>query len=208
MVCVCPTMPKRGAVTSTTRRSRSSLWPVMRPCTGAVKPSAATSPGTSCTRPSVIKIAPATRSCGTSESAEESAVNNRVPSVSPSACPASTKRTSKPGIWPSRSASAARAASVCCRRSPKSWLGLLSMTTAATEVSGSRSSRVIEGLASASTNSASAMARTNAARARAKTSRSESTSAIAAAAHTMYAGTRGEKEIPRFNVSSPVFVAC
>src|SRR5947199_6896087 len=42
MVCVCPTMPKRGAVTSTTRRSRSSLWPVIRACTGAAKPSAAT----------------------------------------------------------------------------------------------------------------------------------------------------------------------
>src|SRR6266567_1539547 len=156
MVCVCPTMPKRGAVTSTTRRSRSSLWPVISPCTGAAKPSAATSPGTSCTRPSVMKMAPATRSWGTSESAEDSAVNNRVPSVSPSAWPASTKRTSMPAMRPSRSASAARTASVCCKRSPNSWLGLLSMTTAATEVSGSRSSRVIDGLASASTNSASA----------------------------------------------------
>ena len=42
-------------------------------------------------------------------------------------------------------------------RSPNSWLGLLSTTTTATEVSGSRSSRVSDGLASASTNSASAM---------------------------------------------------
>ena len=55
----------------------------------------------------------------------------------------------------------ARTASVCCVRSPNSWLGLLSMTTAATEVSGSRSSRVNDGLASASTNSASATMRTD-----------------------------------------------
>src|SRR5262249_13608721 len=110
MVWVCPTMPKRGAVTSTTRRSRSSLWPVIRACTGAAKPSAATSPGTSCTRPSVMKMAPATRSWGTSESAEDSAVNNRVPSVSPSAWPASTKRTSMPAMRASRSASATRPA--------------------------------------------------------------------------------------------------
>ena len=51
-------------------------------------------------------------------------------------------------------------------RSPKPWLGLLSMMTAATEVSGSRSSRVNEGLASASTRQASAPARTKAPRAR------------------------------------------
>src|SRR5262249_8027322 len=78
----------------------------------------------------------------------------------------------------------ARTASVCCMRSPTSWLGLLSMTTAATEVSGSRSSRVIDGLASASTNSASASVRTKAARVRANTSRSEIANATATAAHT------------------------
>src|SRR5262249_12115352 len=200
MVCVCPTMPKRGAVTSTTRRSRSSLCPVISPCTGAAKPSAATSPGTSGTRPSVMKMAPATRSWGTSESAEDSAVNKRVPSVSPSAGRASTSRPSMPAMRPSRSASAARTASVCCKRSPNSWLGLLSMTTAATEVSGSRSSRVIDGLASASTNSASASVRTKAARVRANTSRSEIANATATAAHTTEAGTRGANEIPRFNL--------
>ena len=62
--------------------------------------------------------------------------------------------------------SAARAASVCFARSPKFWLGLLSTTTTATEVSGSRSSRVSDGLASASTSSASASARTSAPRLR------------------------------------------
>ena len=61
---------------------------------------------------------------------------------------------------PSRSASCARAASVCLRRSPKLWLGLLSTTTATTDDSGSRSSRVNDGLASASTIRRSASART------------------------------------------------
>ncbi len=113
MVCDWPTMPKRGVVTSTTRRSRSLRVPVISACTGALKPSAAASAGTSWTRPSVIRIAPATRSGGTSASAALSAENSRVPSVSPSASPASTKRTSRPGMRPSRSASCARAASVC-----------------------------------------------------------------------------------------------
>jgi hypothetical protein len=36
-----PTMPKRGADTSTTRRSRSSARPVTRACSGAAKPSSA-----------------------------------------------------------------------------------------------------------------------------------------------------------------------
>ena len=46
---------------------------------------------------------------GTSASAEPSAVNNRVPSVSPSDCPASTTRTSSPGMRLRRSTIAARA---------------------------------------------------------------------------------------------------
>ncbi len=58
------------------------------------------------------------------------------------------------------------------------------MTTTATEVSGSRSSRVIEGLASASTNKASAMVRTKAPRVRPITIRSEIRTATATAAQT------------------------
>ena len=170
MVCDCPTMPKRGVCVSTTRRSISSAWPVISACTGAAKPSAAASAGTSCTRPSVIRIAPATRSGGTSASVADSAENSRVPSVSPSASPASTTRTSRPGMRLSRSTSVARAASVCALRSPKFWLGLLSTMTAATEGIGSRSSRVNEGLASASTISASASARIGAPRLRASSS--------------------------------------
>ena len=98
MVCGWPTMPKRGAAISATRRSRSSLLPVISACTGAAKPSAVASAGTSWTRPSVIMTTPAMRSDGTSASVEPSAVNSRVPSVSPSAWPASTMRTSRPGI--------------------------------------------------------------------------------------------------------------
>ena len=114
-----------------------------------------------------------------------SAVNRRVPSASLLDSPASTKRTSRLAIRPSRSESAARTASVCLVRSPNSWLALLSTTTIATEVRGSRSSRVNDGLASASTNSAIAAARTIAPRLREANSRIASTIAIASADHTM-----------------------
>src|SRR5204863_493881 len=85
--------------------------------------------------------------------------NSLVPSVSPSACPASTTRTSSPLIFFSVSTSASCALAVSWLRVPKFWLGLLSITTAATEDNGSRSSRVKEGLASASRISAIAAAR-------------------------------------------------
>ena len=120
----------------------------------------------SCTRPSVIRNAPATRSTGTSDSAEDSAPNSLVPSVSPSAWPASTTRTSSPLIFFSAVDQRFLAFSVSWLRLPKFWLGLLSITTAATEDNGSRSSRVKDGLASASRISASAATRTAAPRAR------------------------------------------
>src|SRR5580692_10893123 len=144
---------------------------------------------------------PAMRSDGTSASADVSAVNSRVPSVSPSAWPASTTRTSRPGMWLNRSTTAARAASVCFRRSPKFWLGLLSTTTTATELSGSRSSRVSDGLASASTTSASASARIVAPRLRDTNSNSASTTAAATAAHNTGSATSGANAIPRFKLS-------
>ena len=78
----------------------------------------------------------------------------------------------------------ARAASVCALRSPKSWLGLLSTMTAATEGIGSRSSRVNDGLASASTIIAIAIARTSAPRLRATSSRIEISTAAPKPAHT------------------------
>src|SRR5215469_11554538 len=197
MVCCWPTMPKRGAETSTTRRSRSLRAPVISVCSGAAKPSAAASPGTSCTRPSVIMKAPATRSGGTSESVAPSAWKSRVPSVSPSAWPASTTRSSRPGMRCRLFTSASRAACVCLVRSPKLWLGLLSTTTTATEVSGSRSSRVSDGLASASTRSRSAIARVAAPRVREISNSTTIAAATTTAAHTTASGTSGENVTPK-----------
>ena len=196
MVCTCPTMPKRGAAAIAMRRSRSSLRPVIRACTGAWNPIAAALAGMSCTRPSVIRKAPATRSTGTSDSADDSAPNSCVPSVSPSAWPASTTRTSTPLIFLRLSTSASRAFSVSRVRSPKFWLGLLSITTAATDDSGSRSSRVNDGLASASRISASAATRTAAPRARPSNSSAAITTMAASAIQSTSVGTSGVNAMP------------
>ncbi len=196
MVWGCPTMPKRGAAEIAMRRSRSSLRPVTSACTGAWKPRAAALAGMSCTRPSVIRNAPATRSTGTSDSAEDSAPNSLVPSVSPSACPASTTRTSSPLIFFSVSTSASCALAVSWLRVPKFWLGLLSITTAATEDSGSRSSRVKEGLASASRISASAATRTAAPRERPSSSSTAIATIAASAIQSTIVGTRGVNAMP------------
>ena len=197
MVCGWPTMPKRGAAEIAMRRSRSSLRPVTSACTGAWNRALPALAGISCTRPSVIRKAPATRSTGTSDSAEDSAPNSLVPSVSPSACPASTTRTSSPLIFFKR----VDERFLRLRRSrwvrlPKFWLGLLSTTTAATEDSGSRSSRVKDGLASASSTSASAATRTAAPRERPSSSSAEITTIAASAIHSTIVGTRGVNAIP------------
>ena len=152
-----------------------------------------------------MKIAPATRSGGTSASVALSAENKRVPSVSPSAWPASTTRISMPGMRCRRWVTAARAASVWAARSPKFWLGLLSTTTTATEESGSRSSRVSDGFASASTSSARAAVRSRAPRLRETSIRRAIAAATAAAAHTYSVGMRGAKLIPKF---TPVLLFC
>src|SRR5271154_3038291 len=143
-------------------------------------------------------IAPAMRSEGTSESVDPSAVNKRVPSVSPSDCPASTTRTSSPGMRLKRLTMAARASSVWRMRSPKFWLGLLSTTTTATELSGSRSSRVSEGLASASTMSAMPTARIAAPGLRDTKSSKVRTQAAANAAQRIWTLTRGANATPKF----------
>src|SRR5579885_2968619 len=197
-VCDWLTMPKRGVLVSTTRRSISLAWPVISACSGAAKPRAEASAGTSWTRPSVIMMAPAMLSGGTSASVEVSAENSRVPSLAPSASPASATRTSRPGMRRRRASSAACAASVCWARSPNCWLGLLSMMTAATEGIGSRSSRVNEGLASASTMRPSATARITAPRLRAISSTMAISAAAPKAAQTTYSGTSGANDTPRF----------
>src|SRR5882757_1868097 len=203
MVWVCPTMPKRGAAEIAIRRSRSSFCPVINACTGAWKPTAAALAGMSCTRLSVIMNAPATRSTGTSDSAEDSAPNSLVPSVSPSACPASTTRTSSPLIFFRVSTRACWAFAVSSLRVPKFWLGLLSITTAATDDSGSRSSRVKEGLASASRISARAATRTAAPRARPSSNSAEIATIAASAIHSTSVGTRGVNAMPYCMVLLP-----
>ena len=105
-------------------------------------------------------------------------------------------------MWRSRSTTAARAASVCWVRSPKLWLGLLSTTTTATEFSGSRCSRVSDGLASASTIKASASVRIAAPRLRDTKSSTENRHAAAIAAHNSGALMRGANATPRFNALS------
>src|SRR5258706_16021709 len=150
----------------------------------------------SCTRPSVIRKAPATRSIGTSDSVDDSAPNNLVPSVSPSAWPASTTRTSNPLIFLRLSTSASCACAVSRVREPKFWLGLLSTTTAATDDNGSRSSRVNDGLASASRMSASAVTRTAAPRARPNSSNPAITTMAAAASQSTSEGTSGVNAMP------------
>src|SRR3954447_19271767 len=150
----------------------------------------------SCTRPSVIRKAPATRSTGTSDSTDDSAPNNRVPSVSPSAWPASTTRTSNPLIFLRLSTSASCACAVSRVRSPKFWLGLLSITTAATDDNGSRAARAEEGLARASSTSASANTRTAAPRERPSSSSAPITTIAASATHSTMVGTRGVNAIP------------
>ena len=80
-------------------------------------------------------------------------------------------------------------------RSPKFWLGLLSITTAATDDSGSRSSRVNDGLASASRISASAVTRTAAPRARPSSSSTAITAMAASASQSTSEGNeRGKRD--------------
>ena len=105
-------------------------------------------------------------------------------------------------MWLNRSTTASRAASVCAVRSPKFWLGLLSTMTTATELNGSRCSRVSDGLASASTTSASASVRIAAPRLREMKSSEENRHAAAIAAHNSAALMRGANATPRFNTLS------
>src|SRR6266849_1075834 len=97
----------------------------------------------------------------------------------------------------SRCTRAASEDSVCAVRSPKLWLGLLSITTAATEGRGSRSSRVSDGLASAATRSTSAIVRISAPRVRLANSSSAITATAAMPAHITTSGTSGEKVRPK-----------
>ena len=90
-------------------------------------------------------------------------------------------------------------------RSPKFWLGLLSTTTATTEGSGSRSSRVSDGLASASTSRRAQRAHGQAPRLRTTTSSSRRTTATRERAH--HSDDRwapaARRSMPKPNSSAP-----
>ena len=147
IVWFLPTMPKRGASTSSSRRSRSPVVAGDRAraaARGSRAPS--TLAGMSWTTPSVIRIAPPMRSGGVSASALRSAANSSVPLLSGSSRGLSTKCASTLSIAPSCLATSARAASVCAARSPMRLEPERSTTTATTSFSGRRSSRLQRGI--------------------------------------------------------------
>ena len=150
------------------RRSNSSGLPVMRPWIGASKPRLEASLGMSCTSPSVIMTAPATRAGDTSDNADESAPKRAVVASSEGEVPerASTVRTSNSG-WRARLClSAASAASVWEVRSPIVWLWLRSTISATTLFNGSRCSFRTTGLSNANRSAAIASTRITAPRMR------------------------------------------
>ena len=159
-----PTRPKRGARTTTSRRSRSSGLPDSSTWSGAPTALAncgASPCGTSCTSPSVIITTPARRCCGICAVARLSAANSRVPS-SPApgrGSPARITRRSRSGSPARRRRIAVNAVSVCCRRSPMLWLGDSSTTTTATSRWAERCSSISEGSTSAIKRIAIAIAR-------------------------------------------------
>ena len=111
------TRPKLGEATTTRRRSASSGRPVSRRWTGAWKPSASRSVGTSWIWPSLMMTAPAMRLAGRSAMPRASAPNRRVPPPSlaslAGSLPAWTTRSSRPGISLIRFCSSASAQAVC-----------------------------------------------------------------------------------------------
>ena len=101
-----PTTPKRGDCSSTISRSRSLFLPAIRACKGAAPSSGGSPAGTSCTWPSVSRTTPASRSGGTSTSAERMVSIRRVPpgrSLPSWMCDggSTASRTSSPSCWPS-----------------------------------------------------------------------------------------------------------
>ena len=130
MLCGSSRMAKRGARSSTMRRSCSSSSPVISACSGALKPSAAAFSGTSATMPSVTKIAPAICSGGTSSTSLVSSEKSAVPSPSGRSA-ARTSRSSKPpsACEPLLQRGDRRLASAPVR-SPRLWLALSSTTSA------------------------------------------------------------------------------
>ena len=163
MSALCPTMLKRVARTTVSLRSRSFGAPVRRTWNGAPGWKVLRS-GASWTSPSVMTMAPATRSGGASARAAFSAAKRAVPPASPASAllRTSVSRTSIcMALSLSRKAVSAFSASACLV--PISMLcGERSITRATILDRPSRDSLTIRGLASASMTTASANTRAQA----------------------------------------------
>ena len=151
-----PTTPKRGASTSSMRRSRSPSWPVISACSGALKPSASALAGMSWTRPSVTRIA-AADAVGRHvfQRLRQRRKQQRAVGAGPDR---NETRLDVGRVSAKASSSALRAASTCVMRAPRVWLSLRSSTTATTLFCASRCSRTSDGSASAASSNARASA--------------------------------------------------
>ncbi len=187
--------------------SRSCAWPVTSPCSGARKPRACAASGTSCTTPSVTRIAPATRSGGTSARPDCKAEKSRVPSVPPDASRASIVRISTLGSAASRRFSASATASVCAARLSSACEAERSTTTATTSFSRSRSSRTKEGLNKARMKNATASARNVAPVWRTSSARMAAPAAMSEITTTIGSGSRGDQSMELMRAPSPASLA-
>ncbi len=157
-------MAKRAASTTVSLRSRSSRRPAIRACSGAFTCDFF---GASWTSPSVIRMAPATRSGGTSASAALRAAKSWVPLSSPVVWVATlVSRTSRSFSPARRFLISVRAFSASARRVSMPMLCERSVTITATSLNGSRCSCTMSGLASTARVTAKASARAQAPRAR------------------------------------------
>ena len=176
MLCGSPRMAKRGARSSTMRRSCSPSSPVMSAWIGALKPSAAGFSGTSATMPSVTRMR-AGDLLGRHVVDELGQLGEERGAVAVGAdrrhAPRAPRSRRAPAAAPSAPRPPPRSAPV---RLPRRWLALSSTTSATTPGSPSRSSRCSTGLVSASTSSAEASARSAAPRTRCQASTTSTTS--------------------------------
>ncbi len=200
---LCPTMAKRAALTMVSLRSFSPRRPAISAWIGAWMESLSGA-GASCTSPSVIRIAPAMRSGGTSASAALSPAKSCVPLSSPVAVVVTTLwRTSRSFSPASCFLIAASAASSCALRSSTPMLCERSITTATTSGSGLCVSLTIRGLAMTKISAAKTSARAQAPRARNAKDRIVSAAAMAIAAQNRAIGTCGAKSTLRFTAGGP-----
>ena len=182
-------MAKAGALEIVRRRSQSSGWPVMRACSGA---GIFGTRSASWSLPSVIKIAPAMRPCGSSAIASDRAVINCVP-ASPSPSPTVTMRASTFSSRASSASTLARAVAFWSGRSPTDWLALSSTTTITMSDNGVRFSCWSAGFKRASTRHALAKARNHQPDSRRQSAKPTTARARTPTATIKPIGSRGSK---------------